>query len=106
MKFFLNGKDLESVARDLSVGLHHLNFEENFPGFAWEGEIEAGEEISIPNELRGQSGEKLTPRNVLIHFVEGPSTVSPSDTDWTIDYVYLKNRATTSTCNVKAFFFR
>jgi hypothetical protein len=106
MRFFLNGNDLESVARDLNVGLHSLSLSDNFQGFFWEGELEAGEEIQIVNELRSQSGEKLTPTSVIIHLVEGPPTVSPSDTEWDSDYAYLINRATTSTCSVKAFFFR
>lgn len=106
MKFFFSNLDIQSIARDLSNGLHRLSFEENFQAFIWDGIIEAGEEVEITNQLVGQNGEKLTPAEVIITIVEGPPTIARGDQAWNSSIVTLKNRASESTVTCKAAFFR
>lgn len=106
MKFFLSTTDLGALLKELRAGLQRLSFGENFHAFQWQGDIDAGEEVAIPNTLEGVSGERYIPSGVLLMTVEGPDAVSKGPTDWTYQFVFLKNRASTSTVTVRAIFFK
>lgn len=77
--------DVTKVLKELQVGLSKLTFVENFSSFKVEVSIAAGAELAIRNQLRN----KVPTERI---FVRGDSTtIVDGDTEWDLNYVYLKN---------------
>lgn len=85
---------------DLIDGLHKLDFLENFEAFSWTGTIANGTEVEITNDL---AGEIPTSRFITRH--SGDPAIVDGDTEWTTDFVYLKNSGSAS-ATVTVIFFK
>lgn len=101
MKFNLNRQDPAAAIDSLNAGLPRLSFEDNFAGFAWEGELLAGEEKAIANKLR----DKAIPTGYLVTYMKGENTLVAGDAEWDEKRVTLKNHGS-NTIFVKVYFFR
>jgi len=89
---------LRADFRELIDGLHRITLTENFESFSYEGTIEAGTEVEIRNELPNPPSGRL----VIKH--SGSPSIVDGDTEWTSDFVYLKN-AGASAATVKVIYF-
>lgn len=94
---YLNGPHRENL-QDLNYILKVLSFPENFKSFVWEGTIAAGATEAIPNLLK-----PLIPSSRII-LRSDRSEVCDSTTDWTQDFVYMRNTGGTNATNVKIVF--
>lgn len=72
--------------RQLSLGLARLSFEDNFEGFVEEVEIAAGVELQITNKI-----DTTPSKRVILRADEGGLSITDGPTEWTEDFVYLKN---------------
>ena len=106
MKFYLKPTDLQSLARDLSVGLSRLTLAENFESFDWQGEIAAGEEVTIDNRILGNSGMRIIPSEMIVTYLSGPPTIRRGDTEWSDSTLTLKNVASESSVSAIVRFLR
>lgn len=79
-------KELASCVRELRNGLSKLDLNNNFESFEWTGTIAASSEQAIRNQFR----DGIIPTKRLIVRATGNGVVD-GDTEWTVDYVYLKN---------------
>lgn len=95
-------KDLRKILRELQIGLTRLKFTDNFDAFKVEVTIPAGEELAIRNELR--SGEIPTEK-IILRGKSGAESVTDGDTEWTRNFVYLKNQGA-SDATVTVVFLR
>lgn len=91
--------DLSLSLRDLFLNLSNLSFEDNFSAFIENVTIAAGTEIKIRNQL------KVIPSSKIILRDYGSNTIVDGDTEWTQDYVYLKNIGMAS-ARAKVLFLR
>ncbi len=91
--------ELNSVLRELYIGLRALTFNENFLCFEWEGEILAGEEVRIIHTLGA------TPSRFQIISAEGNCLLVKGDTSPSSTEFYIKNVATTSTFTGRVIIF-
>lgn len=96
---FGTGFSLNNILKNLANGLRKLTFGDNFESFEVEVEIAANTEKKIRNELSN------IPSCVIID-PKGNALVTRGSTDWTTDYVYLKNHDSTNSSTVKAIFFK
>lgn len=81
---------IEATLRRWSASLAGgLTFSDNFIGFEWEGQINAGEEIKITHDL------ELVPTRFLVTYSDGVNTLvrGPSKRA-TGKFFYIKNIAT------------
>ena len=85
---------------DLVTGLQSLDFLDNFEAFTYEGTITAGQEVEIRNQLPG-----VTPSSRIILRHSGDPAIVDGDTEWSTDFVYLKNAGSVS-ATVKVLFLR
>lgn len=85
--------DLVKTQRELALGLNKLSFNDNFETFQETLTISAGVEAVILN--------KLTPiipsKKLIVRGKDGAQNVVDGDTEWTQDFVYLKNVGLTDT---------
>lgn len=88
---------VKKALNDIAQHLLSLSPLDNFSGFSYEGTIAAGAEVTIVNRA------KKVPTGMLVLFSQF-GTVQAGDTDWSKDFVYLKN-AGASAVKVKVFFF-
>lgn len=79
-------KELASVVRELRNGLSKLDLTNNFESFEWTGTIPASSELAIRNQFR----DGIIPTKRIIVRATGHGVVD-GDTEWTGNYVYLKN---------------
>lgn len=100
MKIYLDRENPRSAFTQLEAGLKELSFYDNFSGFFWEGIIAAGAEARIRNLI----GPSL-PRGYVVTRAQGVNNVLDGPTDWTTDYVFLKNGGGVS-ATLTVFFFR
>lgn len=91
---YLNSPHRENL-HDLYNVLKNLNFPDNFKSFVWEGSIAAGATEAIPNLLK-----PFIPSSRII-LRSDRSEVCDSTTDWTQDFVYMRNTGATNATNVK-----
>ena len=80
--------DMPKTLRELSYGLTKLTFADNFESFKVSVTIPATSELAIRNQLR--SGQIPTER-IIVRGKSGAENVVDGDTDWTKQFVYLKN---------------
>lgn len=90
-KFNLYDLDIIASLKGWVIGLRNLSFEDNFKGYEWEGEIEAGEEVKIQHNL------KVIPTRFIITDATGVGTIVRGSERATITYFYLQNTATNTT---------
>jgi hypothetical protein len=94
------------LVRELSIGLGKLTFDDNFEGFEWTGDIEAGEEVQIINFGYNSSGIRFIPAQMIVISIEGPPTIVKGSTEWTNEYLYVKNIASESTATATIRFLK
>jgi hypothetical protein len=106
MRFNLfNSRDLRQLITELSAGLQRLDFQNNFESFEISAIIPDQTEISgdyrIDNRLKPN-----IPSGMLIVKQKGNALVTAGDTEWTSEYIYIKNNSTSIDANVKIKFFK
>lgn len=79
--------DYKKILRDLQLGLTKLSFEDNFQSFEIEVTIGAGAELAIRNEIR----DAIPSQRLIVRGGAGSQDIVDGDTEWTRDFVYLKN---------------
>lgn len=77
--------ELNSVMRELFIGLNKLRFQDNFGSFEWAGILEATQELQIPHPF------KETPTGYIIYKQVGNGVIDAGITGWTNQFVYLRN---------------
>jgi hypothetical protein len=82
--------ELNSVMRELYIGLRALTFKENFACFQWEGEIQPGEEVGIKHTLGA------TPTSFIPVRSGGTCLLVIGDTPATPTMFYVRNIASSS----------
>lgn len=82
------GVELAVAMKDLFEGLTRLKLTENFESFTITELIPATTEIQIPNRLKTTDLKKLIVRQF------GSGFVSDGTTEWTSEFVYLRNHGT------------
>ena len=95
-------RDLLAGLRELSVGLGFLTFEENFTSFVEELTILAGQELPIRNRLRAATPTKW----LRVRCNEAGLSVCDGGTQWSTDFIYLKNTHPTDTATLTVVFLR
>lgn len=99
--------ELPQILRDLSTGLTHLEFDDNFISFTKVLIIEANTEKTIQNELRDLSGNKIIPsKRLIVRGNQYASYVQDGPTTWTVDNLYLKNYHATGDATLTVIFFK
>ena len=94
--------DLTKTLRDLAVGLTKLSFLDNFESFSVEVTIATGVEIEIRNQLRSQL---IPTQRIIVRGKSGTEDIVDGDTEWTNQFVYLKNTGASS-ATVTVMFLR
>jgi hypothetical protein len=92
-------QSLRSDFLELTDGLHRLTLLDNMESFEYEGTITNGTEVEIRNPLSTPPSGRL----VIKH--SGDPAIVDGDTEWTSDFVYLKNSGSAS-ATVKVIFFK
>ena len=72
--------------RELTLGLTRLNFEDNFDSFETTVTIAAGAEETIVNEL-----DTIPTQRIIVRSDDGGRGIADGPTDWTQNFLYLKN---------------
>ena len=94
--------DLNRVLKDLNAGLTEFKFLDNFESFSTTVTIAAGAELEIRNGLRSKQIPSL---RIIVRGKSGAESVVDGDTEWSKDFVYLKNTGASS-ATVTVLFFR
>lgn len=94
--------ELAATLRSLRSTLLKLQFTDNFECFELELSIPALTELPIRNLLR----DKPVSKWVMVRKNEAALSVCDGDSDWNINYVYLKNTHATDTAEFTVLFFR
>jgi hypothetical protein len=87
---------------DLRRVVYQLTFVDNFRAWETTQTIAANTEVAIPNAF--QNG--AIPTKWIVSDHRGNGIVVRGDTEWTSDYVFLKNRSATDSVTVTVLFFR
>lgn len=95
--------ELAAVLRELRSGLSSLTFSDNFESFEVELEIAAASESEVRNQFRGGV---IPSRWIAVRKDQYGIYVCDGDTEWTKDYVYLKNTHATQAATLTVVFFR
>lgn len=95
-------RDLAFNFQEIARALRSISFSSNFQGWVEEfdatgGVIEAGEEIQIVNRLGAIPSTRIIVGGTSPYIADGPS-------DWTINFIYLKNYGATDAENVRVLF--
>lgn len=91
--------ELNSAMRELYIGLHGLDFRENFRSFTWTGTLAASETRQIPHPFGAE------PSGMLIFKQVGNGLIDASATKWTNDVVYLRNNSASNSVELTVIFF-
>lgn len=85
MARFSTSLDVLSTLRDWAVGLKKLTFSDNFAGYEWEGEIDAGETVKITHPL------KVIPTRFVVTnaFLSSTPVIRPDSPTATVQFFYL-----------------
>lgn len=83
-------RDLVTSLRDLKTGLNNLKFTDNFNSFKVVVDLPVGTEVAIRNELRN----KVPTERIILRGDAGG--ITDGDTQWNLNYVYLKNTGATA----------
>lgn len=94
--------DMATTLRELQHGLTRLRFADNFDSFIVDVTVPTGgTDFAIRNRLR--SGQIPTHR-IILRGGSGSESVVDGDTDWTKDFVYLKNTGGSDVAVTVGFF--
>lgn len=100
MKFNLRPvENLLRLIEELSNGLSKLTLGDNFESFEAEFTVAAGAEAKIRNRLNS------IPQQWIVTDIQGDGYLSKNTTEWTRDFVYLKNNGSASV-TAKVVFLR
>jgi hypothetical protein len=100
MKFSLeNIFNLAQLKKHMAAGLERLTLKDNFEGFEITLVIPASSEIKLRNQLN------FIPSKYIVLFQQGNGLVTAGDTEWTRDFLYMKNQGV-SQVTVKLQFLR
>lgn len=91
--------ELNSVMRELFIGLGKLRFQDNFRNYEWSGTLLPTEERQISHPF------KEMPAGYMIFKQVGNAIVDAGVTPWTNQYVYLRNNSATDSVDVTVIFF-
>lgn len=89
--------DQTKSLREIFLALGKLNFEDNFNSFTKQVTIPASQELAIRNELDGVPSGWIAIRKSAVELVDG-------DTEWNLNYVYLKNTSASALTATVVFF--
>lgn len=90
---------LNSLLRELYIGLTSLDLQENFGSYLWTGTLATSEVRQIPHPF------KKIPRGYIIHKQVGNALVDASTSEWDKDFVYLRNNSGANTVTLTVLFF-
>lgn len=90
-KFSVTPIDIMMLLKGWAVGLRNLNFTDNFRGYEWEGDIEAGQEVRLTHGLG------VIPTRFILTDMQGVGTIVRGDVKATTQFFYVKNIAASST---------
>ncbi len=92
MKFRITSStSLKELATHLNVVFKDINFLENFTSFqVVDQTIAAGAELRVTNRLN------VIPTTMVVNKQTGNGLITASDTEWTKDYIYIKNNGASS----------
>lgn len=93
-------RNLPSLLKELAVGLRNLSFADNFDSFQTEVTIAANTEKQIRNQLTKPASSYIIVRK------SNGSEVADGPTEWTSDFLYLKNYDATNAVTVTVIFFK
>lgn len=106
MKFNLgSNKSQKAFYAELETGLRRLDFANNFNSFEVEVTVPDQTETVGDYKIRNQFDPHI-PTGMLIIKQTGNAFVTAGDTEWTKDYIYIKNHSTTIDAVVKLVFFK
>lgn len=91
--------ELNSIMRELFIGLNNLKFRDNFQSYEIVLTLTAGEERQIAHPL------KVIPSGYLILKQQGDAVIDAGITSWTNEVVYLRNNSGTNSATIRAIFF-
>ena len=91
--------ELNSVMREVFIGLNRLRFQENFDSFEVEVTLLPTEERQISHPFREM------PTGYIIYKQVGNGVIDAGVTPWTNQVVYLRNNSASENVTVKAIFF-
>ncbi len=91
--------ELAVTLSELQTGLNKLGLDENFEGFIYDGAIAANTEIAIRNKLDTIPRYRVILKSTLYEIQDGA-------TEWTQDFVYIKNANATTEASVKILFLK
>lgn len=101
MKFRLEIiRDIKALVKELTNGLRSLTFEDNFQGFEITTTIAANTEVSIRNQLTKKASKYIILKQT------GNALVTAGDTEWTDDFLYMKNHDASNEATVTIQFLR
>ncbi len=92
---------VDDVIRVIVAGLRRLSFVENFDAFQVSVTIPANSELKIRNVLQPQT----IPTSFLLTNHSG-AIILKGSTEWSKEWVYLRNASSTSTATADVVFFR
>lgn len=90
--------ELNSVMRELFIGLNKLRFQENFKSFEVTVTLNATEERQISHPF------KETPTGYIIYKQRGNGVIDAGVTEWTNQVVYLRNNGAVEVTVTAVFF--
>ncbi len=91
--------ELNSVMRELYIGLNSLTFSENFTSYTWQGTLSASEEKKISHPLG------VVPAGYLIFKQIGNAIVDAGTTPWTNKVLYLRNNSGSNSVELTVIIF-
>lgn len=81
--------DVKNILKELTTGLVNLRLTENFNAFTVTVTIPAGQEQSIRNQMRS----RIPTQRILVR--GNSSSIVDGDTEWNMNYLYMKNTGLT-----------
>lgn len=94
--------ELVQNLREIVTALKKLTFSDNFESFQTTVTIEAASELAIRNQMRGT----IPSKRLIVRGDDQSPNVVDGDTDWDLNYVYLKNIHATLATTVTVIFFK
>lgn len=93
-------KDLKSLIRNITNSLKSLTFSNNFKSFEETVTIPASTELQISNKLTTK------PDKYIIVRKSNAAIVADGPTQWSNDFIYLKNYDSTDSTTITVIFFK
>lgn len=84
-------EEMRMTMVNLQLGLRNLSFQDNFESFEVQVTIEPSAEKVIRNQL-----SVIPSKRLVVRGGSGSESIVDGDTEWTRDYLYLKNTGATA----------